>query len=166
MPMASAQPAEHRRSRWIPYSFFGFFGVVLAVNGVMLAYALGTFNGLSVDGAYDRGLNYNETLAEFETQRALGWDLDVAFAPDESRAGDLMVSAHDRAGNPLHQAAITASLIRPTQEGSDFTVALTEGAAGTYAAPIQLPLPGQWQLRLDIVHEDDSYRLERRISVP
>ena len=98
MPMASAQPAEQRRSRWIPYSFFGFFGVVLAVNGVMLTYALGTFNGLSVDGAYDRGLAYNEALAEYQAQRALGWDLDVAFAPDESRAGDLAVTARDRAG--------------------------------------------------------------------
>ena len=46
------------------------FVVVVAVNAVMLTLALGTFNGLSTDGAYDRGLAYNQTLAAEAAQQA------------------------------------------------------------------------------------------------
>jgi nitrogen fixation protein FixH len=157
---ASGPPAA-RRSRWIPYSFFGFFAVVIAVNAVMLAFALGTFNGLSEEGAYDRGLGYDRELAEFAAQRALGWHLDAALAP----AGDLVVTATDGSGAPLTDATLTATLLRPTQASLDQTVGLAEEAPGTYGARVALPVPGLWTVRIDAVRGDDSYRYEQRVTL-
>lgn len=156
---------EARRSRWIPYAFFGFFGVVLVANGIMLAFALGTFNGLSTDRPYDRGLSYNETLRDYRAQRALGWHLEVAVAEEGSASGDLAVAASDRTGAPLRGAAIVATFVRPTNEGSDLTVTLAEDAPGHYTGQAVPALAGQWTLRLDVIHPDGEYRLERRITL-
>ncbi|MGF1626362.1 MAG: FixH family protein [Alphaproteobacteria bacterium] len=163
-PCAAGQP-EARRGRWIPWAFVGFFAVVFAVNGVMLTFALGTFNGLSVDGAYDRGLAYNETLAEYEAERALGWHLSVDIEQDAGGVGDLMVTAVDRAGVPLTGATMTASLLRPTQDGFDQVLPLAETAVGVYGRRVTLPLPGQWVVRIDAVRDEDSFRVERRMTL-
>ena len=67
--MAPALAMATDRSRWIPYAFLGFFAVVLLANGAMIWLAFATWTGLETEGAYQKGLAYNRTLAETEAQR-------------------------------------------------------------------------------------------------
>lgn len=166
--IAASQPTAQpgvRRSRWIPMAFFAFFGVIIAVNGVMLFFALDTFNGLTEEAAYEDGLRYDETIADYEAQRALGWHMNMAFEPTGPLAGELTVDAVDREGHGLVGATIQATLLRPTQEGFDQQAALAEFPAGHYSASIAVPLPGQWTVRLDISRDDDTFRLEQRLTI-
>ena len=55
------------------FILFGFFGVMLAVNGVFVHFATATFSGVSTEDAYRKGLHYNETIAAFQVQQATGW---------------------------------------------------------------------------------------------
>lgn len=165
LPPSLGPVTEQRRSRWIPYAFFGFFGVVIAVNMVMLGFALGTFNGLSTEGAYDRGLGYNQELADYEAQRALGWHVETVVVPLAGGGRELVVSLASRDGLPLVGAEIAATLLRPTQAGLDQSVALREDRAGVYVGTADLPQPGQWTVSLDIAHGDDRYRYERRMTL-
>lgn len=154
-----------RRSRWIPMSFFAFFGVIIAVNGIMMFFAFDTFNGLTDEAAYEDGLHYDETIADYEAQRALGWHMNLAFNPTGPLAGDLTVDAVDREGDGLAGATIQATMLRPTQEGFDQQAELAEFPAGHYSASVAVPLPGQWIVRLDISRDEDTFRLERRLTI-
>jgi len=154
-----------RRSRWIPYSFFAMFGVILAVNGVMLYMALSTFNGLSTDGAYDRGLAYNETLAAEAAQAALGWQVALDFAQTGPLAGRLAVTAVGPGDHVIDHAEVSVLVRRPTSEGRDFSQVLPAVPGAGYAATLDFPEPGQWDLRVTIAHEGGDYRVDRRIWV-
>ena len=78
--MARALATATDRSRWIPYAFVAFFGVVLLANGTMIGLAFATWTGLETEGAYQKGLAYNRVLDRARAQAALGWRVDLAFA--------------------------------------------------------------------------------------
>ena len=161
-PMTDSNP---KRDRWIPWAFVGFFLVVFAANGIMLTFALRSFNGLSVDGAYDRGLSYNETLAEVQAQHALGWQIDLTVAETENGLWSAALTALDGDGLPIGVDEISAIGRRPTSEGLDFELTFTHAGRGLYQAEIEWPQPGLWELRLVVVSGDESYRLDRRLFV-
>jgi nitrogen fixation protein FixH len=143
----------------------GFFATVLAVNGVMVWLALGSFPGMVSDNAYREGLAYNHVLEAREAQRALGWRVAIEFtgtAPTRIEA-----SFADRDGHPISGLRATALLRRPVARGNDRTVEMREVAAGIYRAEMALPLPGNWQLELEArdrgADEAPVWRMEREL---
>jgi len=169
----TAEPVDHdpRRGRWIPWTFVAFFGVVLIANGIMLTVALRTWTGLSTDNAYERGLVYNDTLARLAEGEALGWRTGIAFEPEADpapgrHAGRLTIEAAASDGRPLDGARVTAELVRPTVYGHDFSVALRPAGPGVYAAELDLPLPGQWEVRATVAAERGTVETGARFLVP
>jgi nitrogen fixation protein FixH len=167
MMMADRNDADFdpKRSRWIPWAIVGFFGVVIAVNLVMLWFALGTFNGLSYKEAYDRGVHYNETLARQEAQQALGWQVELGVETPGAKRADITLVLADKSGAPIAYASVNGALVRPVQEGNDMAVSLDHRGGGRYEASVAAPLPGQWDLDLLVVAGDDAYRLRQRIMI-
>lgn len=149
-----------RRSRWIPWCFVAFFGVIFIANGIMLTAALSTFNGLETTGSYDRGIAYNEELARLEAQRALGWDVAMAFeaTPGTVTEGTLRLRLIDPYGLPLSGAQITGEVRRPTHDDQDVPLQFRYAGDGLYLAEVTLADVGQWESRLTIDHERGSYR--------
>ena len=45
-------------------TLLGFFGVIFAVNGVMIYAALSTLSGTDTDSAYQAGLQYEQEVAQ------------------------------------------------------------------------------------------------------
>lgn len=173
MSMAEQRKAEHsmadsttaRRSAWIPWAFVGFFGVVIAVNAVLLYAAFASWTGIGVDDAYRRGLEYNRQIAEEDAQTRLGWRVDLAFAATGPREGRLDVGLADRYGNLLDRAAVRAQFFRPVHQGHDFTADLPHVGLGHYAADLRLPLPGLWEVRVEAEDAAGTYRLRHRVMV-
>lgn len=154
-----------RRSRWIPWAFVGGFGVVVVANLGLILFALNSWTGLETDQAYQKGLAYNQTLAAATAQAARGWTTTLGFEPSGPLSGRLAVSFEDSSGRPVTGLSVTAWLIRPTQEGFDQQVRLRAEAAGRYAAALDLPLAGQWQVRIEASGSAAPYRLGGRIMV-
>ncbi len=166
MTAARRQPRAARRDGWwIPWLFVAFFAVVVGANGILVVLAMDTWTGLETEDAYRKGLRYNEQIAAAERQRALGWQVDLDFAPAGGRAGRLTVTLRDRKGTPLRRAEVDAKLVRPTHVGYDFALPLDPEGGGRYAADIRFPLAGQWDVRVTARRGADRYRLTRRISV-
>jgi len=149
-----------RKSLWIPWCFVGFFLVVVTVNGIMLSFALSSFNGLSTDGAFDRGLAYNEILAEREAQEALGWQLAAVAEPLGEGVIDVRLQALDDTGLPVTDAQVVAQLTRPINDGHDFSAELSHRGDGVYGALVPVPLDGRWNLRMDITRGTDHLRAD------
>jgi nitrogen fixation protein FixH len=161
---AIAMPGE-RRSRWIPWAFVAFFGVVLAANAVMIVIAITSWPGLETRHAYQRGLAHDEALAAAAAQAALGWEVEFAFEQAGERTGTLRLDLADRFGNMLQDADVQAALVRPTHGGHDLLVGVPHHYGGRYLQDVALPLAGQWEVRVRIVAQGREYRLHERIWV-
>ncbi len=163
MTIMMQRTSDALRSRWIPWSFVGFFVVVFAVNGAMVWFALSSWTGLEADNSYERGLVYNRAIEAEKEQAALGWRADFRFAQTGQRRGTLELDLNGRDGARLQGAKVDALLVRPTQEGYDSDLALDESEPGHYRAELELPLPGQWEVRLAARAGGEVYRLSPRI---
>jgi len=154
---------------WYPWTFVFGMLVVIAVNIVLITYAIGTFPGLDTEDAYQKGLAYNQTIAAARVQEARGWHLDIRYAPhpDEASAheGELVVTLRDRGGEPLYGLDVSAALIRPTRGGLDSRIALQPAASGEYRGEATLPLPGQWDVRVYARRGEEDFQATRRIMV-
>jgi nitrogen fixation protein FixH len=151
--------------RWIPWTFVAFFVVVVGANAVMAAFAVGSWTGLTTDNAYRNGLAYNRQLDAAQAQQALGWRvaLDVTRAADGGT--DIAVRLRDRFGYAISDAEVGAALVRPTHEGADIEATLEPRGEGRYGAHIDLPLPGQWDLKLQIIRDGQRHKSIRRLHL-
>ncbi|MDJ0388376.1 FixH family protein [Roseomonas sp. E05] len=158
--MSVTLPEQSRRSGWIPWAFIGGMGLVLAVNAVLVWAALSTFTGVSVGQAYDRGLAYNDVLAETARQEALGWHASVLMDVQT-----LVVSVRDEAGQPV-AGTLSGVLVRPV-EGTRVALGFAAVAPGEFRAAAELPKRGQWEAQLR-VHGAGGTHLDirERVFVP
>lgn len=151
------------RGRWIPWIFVGAFAVIIAVNAVMVWFAVSSFSGLAVQGPFDRGRHYDDVIAEAERQRALGWTADVAV-----RDGRIVLAVAGRDGAPLDRLEVTGVLARPAEALAPVPLALHADGGGRYSAAVRPPKAGQWDARLTLVGRGPGERVEivRRVTVP
>ncbi|MFC4167322.1 FixH family protein [Teichococcus aestuarii] len=138
---AAAPLPRPRRSGWIPWVFVGGMALVIAVNGVLIWAALSSFTGVTVGRAYDRGLAYNDVLAESARQRALGWRATLRL-----EEGVLALAAEDAAGRPV-AGTVQGLLLRPLS-GETVPLNFAAAAPGHFLAEANPPWPGQWEARL------------------
>lgn len=174
LPPDSAPASARPRGWWYPWLFVAAFVVVIAVNGVMVKLAIGSFSGLDTAHPYERGLGYNDTLAAARAQDEMGWQVAYDAVPAGSAAPDahpVSVEARflDRDGNALTGLEVHALLQRPAAEGHDMELPLVERGGGRYVAKTDLPLPGQWDLRIVAAvtgANGASWQSSRRILLP
>ena len=163
--MARALATATDRSRWIPYAFVAFFGVVLLANGTMIWLAFATWTGLETEGAYQKGLAYNRVLDRARAQAALGWQVDLAFAQAAERALSVKLALADRHRDLIEDAIVSATFVRPVQEGHDLITAIPHRYGGRYEAQVELPFAGQWDVQLTIASAGEVWRESRRIHL-
>ncbi|MEZ5758104.1 MAG: FixH family protein [Emcibacteraceae bacterium] len=144
--------------------FLGFFIFVFAANGIMVYFALDTWTGLSTENSYVKGLNYNREIESARAQASSGWKVSITDQP-ELTEGRFEVTI-ERPQDSLPPADVTATFIRTVTEGYDQQVTLKNIGDGVYAAPIKLPLKGQWEILVVVKSQNNLiYKLEDRILV-
>ncbi len=156
------------RGKHVLLAMLAFFGAIILVNLVFVYFALDTWTGITTDNAYQEGLEYNQTLAERDAQRALGWKAAVSVISADGGEESLSVTLTDRDGRPLRGLLVSGSLRRPTHEGHDQPVVLAEETDGRYTSPLSLPLRGNWDLSLtaavpDRLPEDPVFEMKKRL---
>ena len=141
-----------------------FFGVMFAVNGLLVYYAVDTFSGGDRPDPYRSGLRYNDTIAESARQAALGWQTEVSY--DDTR-GRMTLRFADKSETPIVDLDLRGVLGRPATDREDQEVVFEHIANGVYAADVQLS-SGSWVLAA-IAHDGQGgepvYRLKRRLYV-
>ena len=152
-------------SWWIPWTFVGLFAVMFVANGTMLYYAITTFTGVETNNAYRRGLQYNKKLEAAAQQRALEWTAAMEIEQRPPLAARITLFLTDRDDLPLTGADVAATFVRPTHEGSDFAAMLLAVGSGRYRLDATFPLPGQWDVRLDVSHPAGTYAMKERVFV-
>lgn len=152
--------------RHVAYILAGFFGVMFAVNGAFVYFALGSFSGLSDTDPYKHGLAYNQELDHRERQLARHWQPALEFIQKGGDTGSLALEIKDGQGNALTALTVSATLRRPVVEGSDRSIEfLYDGRQ--YVADLAFAGPGQWDVSILAKGGgyDEPYRLDKRIWV-
>ncbi|MBI2254655.1 MAG: FixH family protein [Proteobacteria bacterium] len=152
-----------RRSLWIPGLFVLGFLIVIAVNGVLIYTSISSFSGLETDGAYERGLHYNQSLALAAANAETGWHAEPKVSDAGNAARKLEITVTDRTGAPVTELQVEAYLVRPTNAGMDDTLALTDLGNGRYAADFTPKAMGNWELRLQAKRGDVTWQQVQRI---
>jgi nitrogen fixation protein FixH len=143
--------------------FIAAFLLVLGVNATLIFFAQRTFSGLETASPYERGLDYNRTLAAEAAQAKLGWQHEAAFAAGDGSGRTLTVRMTDRDGRPLDGLALSAYLVRPSSEGLDMTLTVQATGDGRYVAHFALPAPGQWELRVVARGSEHVWQVSERM---
>ncbi|MDF2368597.1 FixH family protein [Sneathiella sp.] len=143
-----------------------FFGVMFAVNGAFVYFALGSFSGLSEYDAYKRGLAYNEEIDHRARQIARGWQPALSFEQMVAAEGKLILSILGPDGRNLEDLEVVATIRRPVIEGTDQSLSLIYDEKN-YTADIIFMGSGQWDVSI-LAHGggyEEPYRLDKRIWV-
>ncbi len=145
--------------RFFPWYVAGALGVVMAVNGVLVWFAVESFPGLATNGGFDVSNRYDRVLAAADRQAALGWTVQ-----DTLVEGRPVVTLSGRDGAPLIGASVAATAERPVGAAVAVPLAFHATGPGRFEADAALAL-GKWELDLTVTAGGHEYHTVRRLVV-
>ncbi len=131
------------RDRYLWVVFPLMFLFVASANGALVYFAMTSWPGLAYENASERGRKFNRVLAEEEKESALGWTFGLRYSD-----GAVIVDARDRDGQVLVDLQLAGTLVRPLGGTDDRKLEFRPAGPGKYEAVAELPLKGQWEVRL------------------
>jgi len=134
--------------------FVAFFGVVFAVNAVLVKAATSTFGGVETSSSYKAGQMFEQEVARAERQDAKHWKIGGTLVRDTSGEAVLAITARDEKGAPLSGLTAKARLAHPADERLDHRIALARIGTGEFKGEAAAA-PGQWELIVDLYKGDD-----------
>ncbi len=126
-----------------------FFGLVFAVNGIMVKAATSTFGGVETQSSYKAGLQFEQEAARAHAQDELHWRVDGHVARDAAGDAALDIAVRDAAGKPVVGITAEARLAHPADERLDHDIDLRPAGAGAFRGAVQAQA-GRWDLIVDL----------------
>jgi nitrogen fixation protein FixH len=150
--------------RWVPWTIVACFAVVFAVNGALAWFAVNSDTGLVNAHPFELGNGYNKVLDEAAAQEALGWHGTARF-DGSSLHGEIVAQLADGSGGSLDGLTVTAHVVRPVEPMPELVLSLSPHGPGRYAAALDLPRAGQWEIRVSALRGGQSFQFAQRIVV-
>jgi nitrogen fixation protein FixH len=146
-PAVTAAVREVRpiTGRFVLIAFVSFFGVIAAVNGVMMTLAIRTMPGLDVKNGYVASQAMNGEILAMRQQTERGWKADIAVQL-KSGSAPVNITLTDRDGAPVTGLDVKVRLAHPALVRADHVAAMTEARPGQYTAEWPDIAPGAWTI--------------------
>jgi nitrogen fixation protein FixH len=166
--MATTRTPRRRREltgRHVLFGFVAFFGVVFAVNAVLVRAAISTFGGVETASSYKAGLQFEHEVEVAERQNALHWQVSGKLTRNGAGEAVLDLTARDANGAPLAGLRADARLAHPADERLDRVIEIRPVAAGVFHGQAAAQ-PGQWDLIVDLYRGDRRlFRSQGRVTL-
>jgi nitrogen fixation protein FixH len=147
-------------------ALLGFFGVVIGVNGVMIALAIGTMPGLENEKPYQTGVAYNAEIEAARAQAARRWTVASHVSRSAEGRATISIAAHDAGGAPVGGLAVTVRLLRPADQRGDRAMELRERDPGIYQGEAADVAAGAWDVEIEATRVSQRlFRSRNRIIV-
>jgi nitrogen fixation protein FixH len=148
--------------RTVLFCLLAFFGLIAAMNAVLIRLAVSTFGGVETENAYQAGLNFSREIAAADAQDALHWQVKATVSVDpETTVVELV--ARDADGRPLAGLDANARLVHPTDRRGDIVVPLDERTAGMFRGQVAAA-HGTWTLVIDLLRDGNRvFRSRNRV---
>ncbi len=137
-----------------------FFGVIFAVNGAFIYFAVSTFPGLEVESSYKAGQEFEGEVVAGKAQAERGWTVDASVQPAGSDAA-VEIRFRDKAGVDLHGLDVRVHLIHAVDPDHDHSASLPEVASGTYRVVLPNVKAGMWNLTIEAYRGDERLFMSR-----
>ena len=121
------QAAPHKKARvltgravliWL----LAFFGIVFAINAVLVQAAISTFGGVETLSSYKAGLQFEHEASLAQRQDARHWQINGTLTRDHAGEAVLDVIARDAQGAPLRGLTADARLAHPADDRLDHAI--------------------------------------------
>jgi nitrogen fixation protein FixH len=149
--MSKSRAPKPLTGRKVLFMLIAFFGVVIAVNLVMMRLAIRTLPGTEVDSAYSASLAYEKQITAARDQNARNWKVDAHVERSRQGGATLQIEARDSSGRPMSGLRFQGRFERPTDRRADQPVILAEVGIGVYRGNALTIAAGQWDLVLEAV---------------
>ena len=139
-----------------------FFGVVFAVNAVMIRAATSTFGGVETGSSYQAGMAYARESSDARAQDARAWQVKADVRSVEHKTL-ITIEARDAQGRPLTGLEASATLHHPTDARADHPMALSERSPGFFGGATTATA-GQWDMRIELTRNGERlFRSRNRV---
>lgn len=169
--MAVLDAPIHRERRLTGRTVFfilvAFFGVIVAVNAMMLSLALDTMPGLTTASSYQASQRFNRDLAAARERDARGWAVEARADRDPAGVAAVTVSVREPEGALVERIAVSARLEHPARRTLDRPLDITRTGTGLYAGTAADVAPGAHDLVVEISRAGVLlFRSRNRIMLP
>lgn len=153
--------------RMVFLMFVAFFGVIFAVNALMLTLALDTMPGLTTASSYQASQRFNRDLAAARERDARGWAVEARADRDPAGFAAVTVSLRDQAGAPVEGVSLAARLEHPARRALDRTLDMARTGTGLYAGTVADVTSGAHDLVVEVRRDGTVlFRSRNRIMLP
>ena len=138
----------------------GFFGVIFAVNGAFIYYAVESWTGLDIDNSFVHGLSFEEDI-----QEAHEWKVEIDPKDLGRNLVRLNVINERIDGKSSVPYSMDAEVRRPAVANYDQHIELTRTGARHYTGEVQVAGRGIWQIRVRGRDQDKAvlFRADKRL---
>lgn len=176
---------------WGPAVIVMFFTTIVAVDSVLIViaqkgmgpevtrwllpkprYAEGPgvhsfFPGTVPHDYQNRADDYNAYLAQVKRQRARGWQVHNGWVgtPVVGAPSVFRLTVKDRHGAPVSGATVKGTFMRPSDVSKDQRFVMQEVGSGVYQVSMRMPVPGIWDLILEVRRGADLHELRGTTTV-
>lgn len=124
-----------------------FFGVIIAVNLVMVRFASSTFSGRGDKNAYIAGLSYNKSLVAAREQDSRGWKVDASLRRTAPGRSAIRVERSD--GGAFVDVQVSVRFEHPSTGRMDRAVPLAPAGSNAWRSVVDLPA-GAWDMIIEM----------------
>jgi nitrogen fixation protein FixH len=149
-----------RRGRPVPYVIVGFYMSFMLMFFAFVYIAFRYPPSETTSEAYQKGLQYNQILAENERGNALGWKVDAEF-----QKGILTCYLLDSKGEPIRDAVVKAWFVHPSDSKRDKSFDLKVSKEGLYSIKTEGIEVAHWQIHITAAKGDNEVQTEIEAEV-
>ena len=154
-----------KRGMGWPVAVAGVLCLTVAANVWLIRVASSDPSFAVEENYYQRGLRWDDEMAQRTRNVTLGWHLLATLAPIElGRGAELRVALNDSAIAPITGASVVVRALHIGRAGEAVEVTLAPTVAGEYRALVPIERPGLWELRFDVHRGTDRFTALERVD--
>lgn len=162
--LAPIRPPRQLTGRMVLACLVTFFGIVFAMNVVLVRVALSSFSGVETESSYKAGLTFKRDADAAQAQDARHWAVDADLKKNGGET-NVTLTARDADGRPLTGLATIARLSHPTDRRRDVVLDLSETGPGRFQGLVAIP-DGQWDLVIELTRNGETvFRSKSRVTL-
>lgn len=147
-----------------PAAVTGVLCLTVAANVWLIRVASSDPSFAVEENYYQRGLHWDDEMAQRTRNATLGWHLLATLAPIEhGRGAELHVALNDSI-SPITGASVVVRAFHVGRAGQAVDVTLAATAAGEYRALVPIERPGLWELRFEVHRGTDRFTALERVD--